>query len=80
MSASAPFSKVLGLGDLLGHRLVLAEPLDEGLELGKGLGVLADLVRIALHLDCAQQPGELFVAPFFREKLVEHELTARNRW
>ena len=56
----------------LDDRLVLAEALDERLDLGQRLGVLPVLRRLALHFARAEQPHQLLVALFFRRQLIEH--------
>ena len=55
-------------------RLVLAEALDERLELGQRLRVLPVFGGLALHLARAEQAHQLFVALFFRRELIEHNV------
>ena len=64
MSASPPSASSSRLRDVVRDGLVLAELLDERLELGQRLGVLPVLGRVALHLGRAEQAHQLFVALF----------------
>jgi len=52
---------LFGVRDLLRHRLVLAVLLDERLDFRKGLGLLAVLIRVALHGGGAERRHQLFV-------------------
>ena len=65
MSASPPAASSSVSGDVVHDRLVLAEALDQRLDLGQRLGVLPVLGRLALHLGRAEQAHQLFVALFF---------------
>ena len=73
MSASPPAASSSVCAMSRTTRLVLAEPLDERLDLGQRLGVLPVFGRIALHLGGAEQAHQLFVALFFGRQLVEHK-------
>ena len=65
--------ELLGLIQFRGHVLVLAEPLDRGLDLRERTCVLAVLGRIALHRGLAEQARQLRVAVFDGCELVQHE-------
>ncbi len=72
MSAS-PLIKILRLLDLLEDGLVLAEPLDERLNLGQRLRVFAVLVGIGLDRRARQERHQLLVVCFDRIQLIEHD-------
>ena len=55
MSASPPAASSSVCAMFVRDRLVLAEPLDQRLELGQRLGVLPVLGGVALHLGGAEQ-------------------------
>ena len=67
----AALDQLFGAGDLGGDRLVLAVLLDERLDLGERLGLLAVLVGIALHLRGAERRHQLLVLGLGRCNLVE---------
>ena len=70
--------ELLGLRDVVHDRLVLAEPLDERLDLGQRLGVLPVFGRIALHLGGAEQRASALRSAVLRRQLVEHSYVERE--
>ena len=76
--AVATGGELLGLGDVVHDRLVLAETLDHRLELGQRFGMLPVLRRVALHLGGAEPTHQILIALFFRCQLVEHDLAILN--
>ena len=63
--------QLLGLGDVARDGLVLAEALDDRLDLGEELRLLAVLGRIALDLGRAELLHELLVLPFDRPQACQ---------
>ena len=74
ISGSPPLGQLLGLGELGGHRLVLAVLLHQRLEVAQHLGLLAILRGIVLDGRGSERGGQLLVARFHRRKLVEHRV------
>ena len=68
--------QLAGLGQLVDDRLVLAELLDQRLNLRQRPGVLAVLLLVGLHRRIADERHQLVVPLLYGLQLVEHDRSA----
>ncbi len=76
----AALDELFGLLDFLEHRLVLARLLDERLDFGERLRVLAVLVRVRLDRRGRQERRQLLVVRFDGIQLIQHDLNSTTRY